>query len=67
MFVRCVAVRLVRVVTGVHRCLPACLQGEVIKDFTCETCAKKTDCNKRVCLDTMSNTLILHLKVRRSV
>jgi hypothetical protein len=39
-------------------------QGEVISDFMCETCAKKVDCNKRVCLDTMNNTIVLHLKVR---
>lgn len=40
------------------------MQGEVISDYQCTTCGKKTNVNKRVCLDKMNNTVIFHLKVR---
>jgi ubiquitin C-terminal hydrolase len=36
--------------------------GEVLSDYNCETCGKKEETLKRMCLGKLSNTIIVHLK-----
>lgn len=47
---------------NVQESLQSLIEGEVISDYECETCARRVDVRKRACLDNLSNTLVMHLK-----
>jgi ubiquitin C-terminal hydrolase len=36
--------------------------GEIISDYNCEACNKKVDLEKRLSIDKLPNTLIIHLQ-----
>lgn len=36
--------------------------GEIISDYNCEACNKKVDLEKRLTIDKLPNTLIIHLQ-----
>jgi hypothetical protein len=46
-----------------ERSLRDLVEGEVISDFLCDACEKRVDIVKRGCLSSLSNTVIVHLKV----
>ena len=38
------------------------IKGETINDYFCETCQKKQDITKKLCLSVLPNVLIIHLQ-----
>lgn len=38
------------------------MAGEIISDYNCEACNKKVDLEKRLTIDKLPNTLIIHLQ-----
>ena len=38
------------------------IMGETINDYFCETCQKKQDITKKLCLSVLPNVLIIHLQ-----
>ena len=52
----------VKAVKNVHESLEHLTQGEVINDYFCEACEKRSDIQRRQCLFDLPNILIVHLQ-----
>jgi ubiquitin carboxyl-terminal hydrolase 34 len=47
---------------NVHDGLKKLVTGEIISDYKCEACNQKTDLEKKMTIDKLPNTLIIHLQ-----
>ncbi len=44
-----------------HHSLESMVQGEIIEGYQCNACNQKTDIEKKVAIQNLPNTLIVHL------